>query len=433
MKILDNLQDLQNFQNFFQKRLTKNRAVLVRVDFNMPTDQSGRITNFQRLEKAQDTINFILECGGIPVLLSHLGKKYEKFEMHIKQINSYLKNNKFHELHLVTERSNFSEQITALQKLLSITEETEKKVFLIENMRLYEEEEKNSDEAAQMLISEISEFYINEAFSCCHRKHMSMYSLPMHTTYKFCGIRLIQELQAILPLMKVNFEDTTIILGGAKISTKLPLIKFMIGKVRNIIVSGGIANTLLKYGFNYNTGSSLTEIGMELEINNLLCNKNCKIVPINLYKEDSEITQILLPSDFHISEDSRKNLEILKINIQELNINKQQFSIFDIGNATNSAIENILQIQKTVIWNGPLGMYENEKFKQGTDHVMNILSRLTKNGTIKSFIGGGDTIACIKNEHNITHISDGGGSFISFLSGNVLPGLASMLNTSNSP
>ncbi|AWD33292.1 Phosphoglycerate kinase [Candidatus Fokinia solitaria] len=433
MKIFENLQNLQNFQDSFRKKITKNRAVLIRVDFNMPTDQNGNITSFQRLEKAQETINFVLKCSGIPILLAHLGEKGAKFSAYIEQINAYLRNRGFHTIHLVSDESCFTSMIKALQRLLSATEETEGKVFLIENIRLYSEEKENSHKAAQMLISEISEFYINEAFSCCHRSHMSMSALPMHTIHKFCGIRFMQELKAILPLTKTNFDDTTVILGGAKISTKLPLIKFMTGKVKNIIVSGGIANTILKYGLNYNISSSLIEIDAKSDVDNLMYDKKCKIISIDSYEKDSQMTQILLPSDFRISEDVRKESEALQLKIQELNTTKHSFSICDIGNATVLAMNNILQEQKIVIWNGPLGVYEDKRFKQGTDRTLQMLSKFTKNGVIKSFIGGGDTIACIENqsEVNITHISDGGGSFIALLSGDSLPGLNSMLSTNS--
>lgn len=350
----------------------KNKNVILRVDFNIDL-QKERLISKYRLNAAKDTIQKLTQIAKKIIIISHLeNKKIKSFKKIIPLIEKFFK-----------QKIIFCNSLNkdAIQKIKN-------KIVFIENIRLWPGEKSNELKFAKQ-IKELGDVFVNEAFSVSHRRHSSIYWLPklMPTFYGLNFEKEIKLLNAILKQKKI-----ILILGGAKISTKLPLIKKFLQRKASVILGGGLANTVWK-AYGINVGKSLIE----------------KYVLSDIKKIKSE--RLILPTDFYV-------LNNKKIFYRRLNEIRNKDIILDIGNESLNLIKRkLLDNKHYIVWNGPLGYVENKQFQNGTLQLTNLLIKLTKENK-NIVVGGGDTIAFLENNRLIKkfkNISTGGGAMLYYL------------------
>ena len=281
--------------------------------------------------------------------------------------------------------------------------------MLLENLRFNKAEELNSKNFAKDLAKN-GDIYINEAFSCSHRTHASVSEITKHIN-SFAGKQLIQEIDSIKMLTDGSKKPVSCIIGGSKISTKIGVLVNLVKKMDNIVIVGAMANSFIKYK-QYNIGNSIYEKNIESLIKNIidLANKNnCKFI---------------IPNDVIVSKDYKSKGKLKNLN--EINDNDL---ILDIGSQTIRNICNIIDNSKTVLWNGPAGYFEVNEFAQGSNEIAKKIAQNTKNKSLTSIAGGGDTVAAI-NKFNcydgFSYISTAGGAFLELLEGKILPGIKAL-------
>tara|TARA_B100000427_G_scaffold319825_1_gene318515 strand:- start:151 stop:1329 length:1179 start_codon:yes stop_codon:yes gene_type:complete len=379
------------------------KKVLLRLDLNVPLE-NGKITDTTRIDKILPTIKFLLKKNAKIIILSHIGRPKGKIisSLSLKPLCADLEKKINSEVKLISKN---------LKKINSkeLFIDTEDKVLMLENIRFYEEEEKNDNKFAKHLAS-FADIYINDAFSCSHRAHSSICEIPKFLP-SYSGLQLDSEICALKKVTSEIKKPITCIIGGSKISTKINIIKNLIFKFNNIIIVGGMANNILRYK-GVNIGKSISEKNCSKiieEIFNLSKKENCKII----YPEDVVVGNTL--------NDSGK--------IKELNMISEREMILDIGPKTIKKIKNIIQTSNTVLWNGPAGYFENSNFSNGSNEIAKEIAKKTKEGKLYSVIGGGDTISVINkiklfNDYNF--VSTAGGAFLEYLEGKVLPGIKAL-------
>ncbi len=283
------------------------------------------------------------------------------------------------------------------------------KILVLENIRFYKEEELNDPNFAKK-ISELGDYYVNEAFSCSHRSHASV---SMITKYikSFSGLLFEDELNALKKLTSNITRPLTCIIGGSKVSTKLGVIENLIIKLDNIIILGGMANNFLKYN-NVNIGQSIYENNSQETVKKI----------IHLAKKNN--CKIFLPNDVKIG----KNYKDKSTN-KELNEIQNDDIILDVGNKSLSIISSVLRSTKTVLWNGPAGYFESPYFAHGSSEIAKMISKLSSDGKVYSVIGGGDTVAVVNQNKlfdKFNFVSTAGGAFLEYLEGKELPGISAL-------
>ena len=379
----------------------KNKRVILRSDFNVPII-NGVIQDETRINLSIPFIQNLLKKQAKVLLISHLGrpKSGEDLNFSLKPVYKYLKEKIENKIYF------FSEKITNKTKdKLSFINNGE--IIFFENIRLNEGEIKNDENFGKNL-SSLGDIYINDAFSCAHRKQASIHEITKHMKNSYAGPLFMREIDSINMIFKDKKSPTTCIIGGSKISTKLGVINSLINKVDNLIIVGAMANNFIKFRGN-KVGKSLVESGSEKiieEIYDKIDNSNCKIT---------------IPFDFAVS-NSADGEAVFK-DTNEINDNE---IILDIGPQTIDRISEIIDISKTVLWNGPAGYFENKNFSKGTISLAKKISDKTNMNSLISIVGGGDTISSIKNNRlnvNFTHLSTAGGAFLEYIEGKNLPGI----------
>jgi len=379
------------------------KRVLLRVDFNVPLN-NGSITESTRIKKVLPTIKLLTEKKAKIIIISHIGRPNGKFNANLslepiaKKLESLL-NKKIFFLN-----KTIGQKVIEKSKIISNGE-----ILLLENLRFHKEEELNSKNFAKEL-SKIGDIYVNEAFSCSHRKHASVSEITNYIN-SFAGQQLLQEIDNIKMLTDGTKKPVSCIIGGAKISTKIGVLTNLIKKMDNIIIVGAMANNFIKYE-KYNIGKSIHEEDTEILIQDIIKHSNvhnCKIIT---------------PSDVIVSK-NRSSKGKLK-NLKEID---SADLILDIGNKTVETIFKIIDNSKTVLWNGPAGYFEVEEFSHGTRKIAKKITENTKSKYLISVAGGGDTVAAI-NKFNysdgFTYISTAGGAFLELLEGKILPGIKAL-------
>jgi len=347
------------------------KKILLRVDFNMPIENGG-ISETYRIKVNKETINFLIERGAIVGLASHI-TAIDSFEPILNQIKEVLGIN-----------FNFINDCIGESVKTGLNSAKPGGVFLLENVRKYEGEEKNDINFAKNL-AEPFDLYINNAFSASHRNHASLVAVTKFLP-SYAGFLLIKEIKKLNGALDIPKSGKTLILGGAKIETKFPVIKNFLNKAENILVGGAIANVFLK-AKNIDIKKSLTDDNFLPEAKKLL--------------EESD--NVIIPEDYIISDDM----------------------ILDIGPETTSKFIKAINTSKMVIWNGPLGKVEEEKFSIGSKKIS---EAIISSGAF-SIAGGGDTIAFLEKlslVDKFNYVSTGGGAMLEFLAGNKLPGLVAL-------
>ena len=395
MKIIESVQNL------------KDKKILVRVDFNVPVGSDGIIDDKEdwRIRASLSTIRYLLEKKAKIILMAHLGRP----ELSQKFIKSKVhKVNKKYSLKPVARR--LGELLNLEIKFINDCVGNEAKdavlkmragdIVLLENLRFYKEEEKNDKEFAKKL-AELAHIYINDAFSVSHRKHASVSAITKFLP-SYAGLLLEKEIKILSEAINNPQKPATIIVGGAKMKTKVPVIKYLIGKFDHILAGGIVANVILK-AKGIDTGKSLMD-GIDIE---------------EVKKIDLASNKLYVPVDAVVC-DSQKN-EVDFLAIGKIGDNK----ILDIGTETAKLYSKIITDSKTIIWNGPMGLFEKNDFSSGTKAVAKAVA-MAKGYTI---IGGGDTISAVdkfEDIKKIDYVCTGGGAMLEFLAGKKLPGIEAL-------
>lgn len=375
----------------------KGLKVLLRVDFNVPI-QNCIVQDDSRLRTIAPTIAFLKEAGAKIILMSHLGKTATKNnEQSLKNLIKPIED--IYGMSVVFIEDYLSDQAK------QIIEETPcDKLILLENLRFYKEEEECDADFAQKL-AELGDFYINEAFSVSHRKHASVYALPKLLPHAF-GLAFEKEMETIDSFLGSAKSPRMAIVGGAKLDTKVNVLKNLVKKVDKLAVGGGIAGAFL--AFLGNTALKIdTQKMFEADVIEIIGNAkehNCELI---------------FPDDFCalISDDNAKSI----ITTEGL-----KASIFDIGPKSVEKFIKHIQESATVLWNGPVGLFETPPFDFGTQSLCKEIGKLTKEGRLTSIIGGGDTVFATNKfgvAQDLTYLSTSGGAFLTYLEGGKMPGI----------
>ena len=381
----------------------KQKKVLLRLDLNVPLDNE-RITDTTRIDKILPTINFLLKNDAKIIILSHVGRPKGKIvnELSLKPICESLKIKLNENIKLITENL---KEIDSKDLFINQDE----KIVMFENLRFYQEEEKNNNEFAKHLAN-LADIYVNDAFSCSHRAHASIFGITKFLP-SFAGLQLNLEINALTKITSEIKKPITCIIGGSKISTKINIIKNLIPKFDNIIIVGGMANNVIKYK-GHNIGKSIQENDCDKiieEIFSLSKKQGCKII---------------YPKDFAVSKDLNGSSEI-----KGLDDVLENELILDIGPKSIKNIVNIIEESRTILWNGPAGYFENPNFAKGSIAIAKKITEKNKANTIFSVAGGGDTVALLNSinvVNNFNFVSTAGGAFLEYLEGRELPGIKAL-------
>jgi phosphoglycerate kinase len=379
------------------------KRVLLRVDFNVPLN-NGSITEASRIKKVLPTIKFLINNKAKIIIISHVGRPMGKtvptltLEPIAKKLSDLLK-----------QKVIFLNEVVGPKVVEKSKKISNGEVLLLENLRFYKEEESNSENFAKEL-SKVGDIYVNEAFSCSHRAHASVSKITNYIN-SFAGHQLIEEINTIKMLTEGPKKPVSCIIGGSKISTKIGVLNNLIKKMDNIIIVGAMANNFLKYK-KYNIGKSVYEKNTESLIEDIL------------RKSNANNCKIIIPNDVIVSKDYSSKGQIKSLDkINDLDL------ILDIGSKTIENISKIIDNSKTVLWNGPAGYFELDEFSQGSNKIAKKITENTKNKSLISIAGGGDTVTAI-NKFNcydgFTYISTAGGAFLEFLEGKILPGIKAL-------
>jgi phosphoglycerate kinase len=386
----------------------ENKKALIRVDFNVPINEAFEVTDATRINSAKSTIIKILEDGGSCILMSHLGRPKGKQE-------------EFSLKHIV----NTVEDVLGVEVLFvndCIGVEAEKaaknlqsgQILLLENLRFHKEEEQG-DKAFAKSLSQLGDIYVNDAFGTAHRAHASTTIIAQFFEGRKCfGKLLAKEIESIDKVMQTGEKPVTAILGGAKVSSKITIIDNILDKIDHLIIGGGMTFTFIK-AQGGSIGNSLVE------------DDKLELASEILKKADAKNVKIHLPVDAVIADafSNDANTKICKIN--EI---PDGWMGLDIGPNTEVLFADIVSISKTILWNGPLGVFEMPNFSNGTISLGNAIAKATEKGAF-SLVGGGDSVAAVKQfgfEDKVSYVSTGGGAMLESLEGKTLPGIAAILN-----
>ena len=392
---------MKNIRSFDENLDIENKKVIVRSDFNVPI-KNKIIQDKTRINLSIPFIQNLLDRKAKVLLISHLGrpKNIKDTSLSLKPVFRYLQEKIKNKIHFYSDK---------------ITKETKEKISFLSNSEIiffenirFNEGEITDDENFAKNLSSFGDIYINDAFSCSHRKQTSIHKITKYIKNSYAGPLFMKEIQSISLVLDNKKNPTTCIIGGSKITTKLGVITSLIKKVDNLIIVGAMANNFIKFTGN-NVGKSLIETGAEKVIKEIY----------NLAKQNK--CQIITPIDFGVSETLEGNA-----NFKDLKNVLDNEIILDIGPKTIEKIVKIIDTSKTVLWNGPAGYFENQNFARGTVSIAKKISDNTNKSVLVSIVGGGDTISAIKNNVmslNFTHLSTAGGAFLEYIEGKNLPGI----------
>ncbi|RTE54886.1 phosphoglycerate kinase [Arenibacter aquaticus] len=386
----------------------KDKKALIRVDFNVPLDADLNVTDDNRIKAAKPTIIKILEDGGSAVLMSHLGRPKGAVnpDLSLKHICS-----KVSEVLGVTVK--FSTECVGPEAEKAVSDLKSGEVLLLENLRFHSEEEKGDESFAEKL-SKLGDIYVNDAFGTAHRAHASTTIVAQFFPEKKCfGFLLAKEIEAIEKVMRTGEKPVTAILGGAKVSSKITIIENILDKVDHLIIGGGMTYTFVK-AKGGTVGDSICEddkMDLALEI---------------LEKAKEKGVEVHIPVDVLAADDFSNDANTKVVNSNEI---PNGWQGLDAGPQTLENFKNVILQSKTILWNGPVGVFEMESFAKGTIAVGNFIDEATKNGAF-SLVGGGDSVAAVKQfgfENKVSYVSTGGGAMLESLEGKTLPGIAAIL------
>ncbi len=386
----------------------KGKKALIRVDFNVPLDQNRQITDDTRIMESLPTIQKVLADGGIVILMSHLGRPKGGFEQDysltpiVPRLSKLLKRN------IIFTRDLFGPKTHEVCSALKPGD-----VVLLENLRFYPQEEAGDRDFAKELAS-LGDIYINDAFATAHRKHASTATIAeFFPSNKYFGILLAKELRNLNKILFEAKSPFTAIVGGAKVSTKISIIKNLINKVDNLIIGGGMAFTFIK-ALGGNVGGSLVENDRIEDVKEMV--QEMMLKGVNLFIPTDAIIADGFSDEANFKESQADNI-------------KGDWMGLDIGRKTCRRFAEIINKSETILWNGPMGVFELPNFKQGTKAIAIAVASATISGSF-SLVGGGDSVAAI-NQYNladqISYVSTGGGAMLEYIEGRELPGVRAIM------
>jgi phosphoglycerate kinase len=395
------MKTLQDF-NFHAKK------AIIRVDFNVPLDENFNVTDANRIEAAKPTIDKILADGGSVILMSHLGRPKGKEDQYslrhiVTKVTEVLGTNVQFAPdcrgEIATKASNSLEQ---------------GQILLLENLRFYHEEEAGDESFAKELAS-LGDIYVNDAFGTAHRAHASTTIIAKFFPDNKCfGMLLAKEIESLNRVLKNSVRPVTAVLGGSKVSSKITVIENILDKVDHMIIGGGMTFTFIK-ALGGKIGNSICEEDKQdlaLEILHLAKLKNVHIhIPVDVVAADSFSNEA--------------NTQV--VDVREI---PEGWQGLDAGPKSLENFRKVIMESKTILWNGPLGVFEMENFAKGTITLGNFIAESTKNGAF-SLVGGGDSVAAVKQfglEEKMSYVSTGGGAMLEMLEGRILPGIAAILD-----
>jgi len=381
----------------------RDKKVLVRCDFNVPQDENGNITDNRRIVAALQTIKYLLDNNAKVILCSHLGRPKGEFNMKytLKPVAAELSR-------LLGKEVKISQDVIGEDTKKLVEELKSGEAILLENVRFYAEEEKNDREFSKKL-AELAEVYVNDAFGTAHRAHASTAGVAEFLP-SVSGFLLKKEIEFLSNVLENPERPFVAILGGKKVSDKINVIENLLEKVDTLIVSGGMAYTFLK-AQGHEVGTSICEED-KLDLAKGL-----------LKKAEEKNVKLLLPIDIHVAKEFDETSESMYVDSTAI---PADFMGLDAGPKTVALYKEVLKNAKTVVWNGPLGVFEMDKFATATNEIAKVLSELENCITV---IGGGDSAAAVEKaglSDKMTHISTGGGASLELLEGRELPGLAAL-------
>ncbi|ATA89420.1 phosphoglycerate kinase [Capnocytophaga stomatis] len=382
----------------------KDKKALIRVDFNVPLDENFKVTDNTRIEAAKPTIEKILKDGGSVVLMSHLGRPKGE------------KNQKYSLKHIVDEVSKelgkpviFVDDCVGESVEKAVAAAPSGSVILLENLRFYAEEEKGNEDFSAKL-AKLGDIYVNDAFGTAHRAHASTTIVAKFFPNNKCfGYLLAKEIESIDKVMKSGEKPVTAILGGSKVSSKITIIENILDKVDHLIIGGGMAYTFVK-AQGGKIGDSICEddkLQLALDI---------------LAKAKSKGVEVHLPVDVVAADDFNNDAKTQVVDVTNI---PDGWQGLDAGPKSLANFKEVILKSKTILWNGPVGVFEMPTFAKGTIEVGNFIAEATKNGAF-SLVGGGDSVAAVKQfgfENKVSYVSTGGGAMLESLEGRVLPGI----------
>jgi len=381
-----------------------NKRALIRVDFNVPVNNDGQVTDDTRIRMAVPTIKKVLESNGSVVLMSHMGRPKDQFEkkFSLSQIVSTVEKN-------LGQSISFAEDCIGDQAF-ELTENLQNgQVVLLENLRFYAEEKKG-DSSFALKLAKHGDVYINDAFGTAHRAHASTAVIANYFKENKMFGRLIEgEIKSVEKVLGSDGHPLTAIVGGAKVSSKITILSNLISKVDHIIIGGGMAYTFVK-AMGGNIGKSLVEDDYLTVASEILENASKNNVKIHL------------PVDTLTAKEFSNEVEIFSHAVDV--IPDDQMGL-DIGVQSISIFSSVIKNSALILWNGPMGVFEMTNFQKGTVSIANAVAEATENGAF-SLVGGGDSVAAVNQfnlAHKVSHVSTGGGAMLEYLEGKVLPGI----------
>ena len=403
------------------------KRVIVRVDFNVPLDENFNITDDTRIRAAMPTINKVINDGGMIILMSHLGrpKKNPDEKYSLKHIVNYLSQVIGKDVIFADDCKKAAEKVAAMKA---------GDVLLLENLRFYAEEEgkvrgiekgeEGYDEAKKALkesqkeftktLASYADYYVNDAFGTAHRAHASTALIADYfdADHKMCGFLMGKEVEAIDKVMKDIKRPFTAIMGGSKVSTKIDIIENLLTKVDNLILCGGMTYTFKK-ALGGNIGKSICE------------NDKLDLALSLLQEAKDKGVNLVLAVDAVVADDFSNNANTLVVDPMDI---PEAYEGMDIGPKTREMFGDVIKNSKTILWNGPCGVFEFDNFANGSRAIAEAIVEATKNGAF-SLIGGGDSVACINKfdmANDVSYVSTGGGALLEAIEGKELPGIAAI-------
>ena len=393
MSTLKTINDIENI---------KGKKVVVRADLNVPTEGTT-ITDSSRIDRFAPTAKLLSDKGAKVIIITHFGrpkgKKSPEFsvEFMVESLAS-----------AIGKPVKFVDDVIGEKVENAISSMNDGDILLLENVRFYAEEEANDSEFSKKLAS-LGEIYVNDAFSTSHRAHASTESITKYLP-SYAGLLMEEEINALTKALENPAHPAIAIVGGSKVSTKLAVLENITKKVDALIIGGAMANTFL-LAQGYNIGASMAEPDM----------KDTALKILDEAKKNG--CEIILPIDVCVAKEFKANAENKFVGVNDVD---EDWKIFDIGPETSKMFDKKFEAAKTVLFNGPVGVFELTPFDRGTNELARTIARLTKEGQLISVAGGGDTVSALNNagvESDFTYISTAGGAFLEWLEGKILPAI----------
>ena len=384
------------------------KKALIRVDFNVPLDGDFNVTDTSRIDAAKPTILKVLEDGGSAILMSHMGRPKGKAnpDMSLSHIVETVSN-------VVGVQVKFAEDCVGAKADEAVAALKSGEVLLLENLRFHAEEEAGDESFAEEL-SKHGDVYINDAFGTAHRAHASTTIVAKFFPENKCfGYLLAKEIKAIDKVMETGEKPVTAILGGAKVSSKITIIENILDKVDNLIIGGGMTYTFVK--------------AQGGKVGDSICEDDKMELALDILKQaEAKNVKVYLPVDVLAADDFSNDANTQFVDVNEI---PDGWQGLDAGPKTLEIFKQVILASKTILWNGPVGVFEMENFAKGTIAVGNYIDEATQSGAF-SLVGGGDSVAAVKQfgfEEKVSYVSTGGGAMLESLEGKTLPGIAAIL------